>query len=310
MKLKCNMLFSAVLACALAAGEAWADVKIDEANFPDASFRQWVKEKVANGGDVLTDKQIAATEKIELVDGDIASFKGLEHFAALKVFRCSATSLPALDVSKNLKLRELDCGSCELKTLDVSRNKDLEALECGGNALTTLDISSNVALRWLSCVNNDLKKLDVSKNIALESLSCMNNKIEMLDVSKNKELLVLDCNANPLKTLSLLNNTNIYSFILPDNVAVTLPGGDTVSSKDFTFEAAGDQTFRLDLSRFGDKIEDAYVLDRHSRSKNCLQAQNGVYVFPAGEQIGVAYRVSKEGDTMELVMSVPTEEEN
>ena len=73
MRLKCSMLFSAMLACALAASEAWADVKIDEANFPDAAFRQWVKKNVANGGDVLTDKQIASAEKLELNGEDIAS---------------------------------------------------------------------------------------------------------------------------------------------------------------------------------------------------------------------------------------------
>ena len=76
MRLKCTILFSALLACALAASEAWADVKIDEANFPDATFRQWLKTKVANGGDVLTDAQIAATEELEPVAEEISQPAG------------------------------------------------------------------------------------------------------------------------------------------------------------------------------------------------------------------------------------------
>ncbi|MBO4313245.1 MAG: hypothetical protein J5838_03030 [Desulfovibrio sp.] len=305
MKLKCSLLFSALLACALAAGEAWADVKIDEANFPDAAFRQWVKKNVANGGDVLTDRQIAAAERLELVGQDIASFKGLEHFAALQVLFCSGNSLTALDISKNLRLRELDCANCGLKALDVSRNKNLEALNCSGNTLAKLDISSNIALKWLNCSGNSLKSIDASKNIALQSLLCENNKIKILDLSKNKELIFLECQENPLKTVNLLNNRNIFKLSLPEKGAVTLPGGDTLSSRDFAFEPAGDKTFRLDLSRFGDKVEDAYVLDNYHPAANCPQAQNGVYFFPAGALVGVAYRIGKEGETMELVFNVP-----
>ena len=307
MRLKCSMFFSALLACTLATGEAWADVKIDEANFPDSAFRQWVKENAANGGDVLTDRQIAATEKLELVGKDIASFKGLEHFTALKVLACSGNSTPALDLSKNVELREVDCSCCDLKSLDVSRNKNLEVLNCYANSLSALNISNNVALRWLKCSNNSLESIDVSNNIALESLSCDNNKITTLDLSKNKELLFLECEENPLKTVNLLNNRNMFKFSLPEKGTVTLPGGDTLSNRDFAFKPAGEKSFRLDLSRFGDKVEDAYV--RHHRSGTCLQAQNGVYVFTAGSAIGVAYRTGKEGDTMELQFSVPDADE-
>ncbi len=305
MKLKCSMLFSAVLACLLVAGEAWADVKIDEANFPDAAFRQWVKKNVANGGDVLTDRQIAAAENLDVFGKDIASLQGLKHFAALKTLRCSGNPLSALDVSKNLKLRELECNFCGLKSLDVSRNKNLEALDCSYNALSKLNISSNATLRWLNCSGNSLKSIDVSRNIALETLLCDENKTVKLDLSNNKELLFLDCKKNPLKTVNLLHNRNMYKFSLPEQGAVTLPGGDTLSSRDFAFEPAGDKSFRLNLSRFGGKVEDAYVLDNSHPSANLPQAQKGVYVFPAGALIGVAYRIGKEGETMELVFNVP-----
>ena len=307
MRLKCTILFSALLACALAASEAWADVKIDEANFPDAAFRQWLKTKVANGGDVLTDAQIAATEELEPVAEEIASLQGLEHFTALKRLRCAGNSLQALDISKNKELRELDCSCSELKSLDVSHNTKLEALNCYANALTSLNISSNLALKWLKCSNNALTSLDVSKNVALETLLCDDNKIETLDLSKNKELLCLECFDNPLKTVNLTNNWNMYKFALPKQGAVTLPGGDTLSNKDFSFEAVGEKSFRLDLSKFGDKIEDAYALyDRSTQPAQAqAQAQNGVHVFSAGAQVRVAYRIGKEGDTIELEFDVP-----
>ena len=80
--------FLAVLsACALlllagVSSGAWADVKIDAANFPDENFRRWVKEKTAGGGDVLTDAQIAAVEEMDLSFSEISSLKGVERFTA------------------------------------------------------------------------------------------------------------------------------------------------------------------------------------------------------------------------------------
>ena len=89
---------AALLALALGAGEALADVAVDAANFPDGNFRQWVKENAAKGGDVLTDAQIASVEEMDLSYGEMASLKGLERFTALKALTCLSNSLKTLDL--------------------------------------------------------------------------------------------------------------------------------------------------------------------------------------------------------------------
>ena len=109
MKRMNRKLFAALLACALcgalAPAGAWADVKIDAKNFPDANFRRWVKENAAGGKNVLTDAQRAAVKEMDLSEtGGISSLKGLEHFTALEALDCEGNKLMALDLSKNKNL--------------------------------------------------------------------------------------------------------------------------------------------------------------------------------------------------------------
>ena len=83
---------AALLALALGAGEALADVAVDAANFPDSHFRQWVKENAAQGGDVLTDAQIAQVEEMDVSQTNLVIGWRLGEcmedpdFAALYVF--------------------------------------------------------------------------------------------------------------------------------------------------------------------------------------------------------------------------------
>ena len=148
--------FAALLACALCAGlapggalvpeRAWADEKIDAANFPDENFRQWVKENVAGGKDVLTDAQIAAVEEMDLDSRGISSLKGLERFTALKTLNCSWNELTELDLSHNPALKELFCDGNELTELDLSKNPALRELHCQENSIRELDLSKNEKL--------------------------------------------------------------------------------------------------------------------------------------------------------------------
>ena len=139
--------FAAVLACAFGAGAAWADVKIDAENFPDARFRRWVKEEAAGGKDVLTDTQIAAMTHMIVYSEGISSLKGLEHFTALFLLDCTGNRLTELDLSKNGTLEVLYCENNALTELDLSRNPALWDLRCTGNPITELDLSHNTKLQ-------------------------------------------------------------------------------------------------------------------------------------------------------------------
>ena len=175
------------------------DIVIDETNFPDENFRNWVLAQDYGADGILTDNEIAAVFYIDVHDKSIADLKGVEYFTALTELSCYRNQLTLLDVSKNTALTYLDCCDNLLISLDVSKNTALTTLLCSINQLTSLDVSKNTALTTLSCSNNQLTSLDVSKNTALWFIYCDGNQLTSLDVSQNTALVVLYCHYNQIK---------------------------------------------------------------------------------------------------------------
>ena len=199
-------------------GKDWVDyigsdviAVINETNFPDEKFRNWVLAQDYGKDGYLTDDEIAAVKTINVYNRNIASLKGIEFFTALINLNCYNNQLTTLDVSKtkNTALIKLYCYNNQLTTLDVSKNTALTNLACSNNQLTTLDVSKNTALIYLYCSGNQLTTLDVSKNTALRRLDCYNNQLTTLDVSKNTELTYLHCDSNNLTMLDVSKNTEL-----------------------------------------------------------------------------------------------------
>ena len=201
------LCFLSVFMCVIFAPRAWADVAINETNFPDATFRSYVKDNCDtdyNGN--LSDEEIAAKTDIT-VGGGSSNLKGIEYFTALTMLNCENNQLTELDVSNNSALQTLYCDNNQLTALNVSKNAKLTYLSCDNNQLTALDVSSSTALKDLTCYSNQLTALDVSKNANLTYLSCHNNELTELDVSNNSNLSNLECYSNQLTALDVSSST-------------------------------------------------------------------------------------------------------
>ena len=203
----------------LAAGE----VAIDEANFPDANFRSYVKNEFdTDKNDKLSSAEIATVKKIEANNKGIKSLKGVGFFTALETLNCWDNELTGLDLSKNTALKELQCSNSKLQSLDLSQNTNLTYLYCGRNPLTTLDLSKNAKLKVLNCSgfgnkHMELTELDLSQNTALESLDCSLNKLKELNVSGCTALVKLDCGGNQLDALDVSKNKNLIELLFSSN---------------------------------------------------------------------------------------------
>ena len=192
---------------------AGSSIAINEENFPDENFRNYLLGQTYGVDGVLTTKEIAGVKMIVVNGKNIQSLKGIEYFTALTTLYCYTNQLTELDVSKNTALTELSCGYNQLTELDVSKNTALTRLWCNNNQLTELDVSQNTALTRLWCDSNQLTALDVSKNTALTRLWCDNNQLTELDVSQNTKLTSLNCGSNQLSTLDVSQNialTTLY----------------------------------------------------------------------------------------------------
>lgn len=168
---------------------------------------------------------------------ELTSIRGIEYCTSLTTLDCKRVKLATLDVSHNLKLKQLRLGFDEFEDVDyqltglnVSHNTELEDLDCANAGLTSLDVSRNTKLRTLNCAKNQLTHiklnncseleyfnandnefsvLDISKNTNLKQLVCSPNKLTSLDLSKNTELTELSCSHGALTSLDINHNTKL-----------------------------------------------------------------------------------------------------
>ena len=218
--LLCCMVLTLLPTAAFAAG----GVEIDETNFPDEKFREYVKTKFdKDNDDILSADEIAEAKEISVEGNPITSFKGIEYFTALTSLECSRTKLTSLDTSHNKKLGYLRCNYIpDLTTLNVSQNTELKVLYCNDNALADLNLTNNSALETLECGDNELTTLDLSKNTELKYFGCFNSKLSSLDLTNNTNLEELYFCGNNVSNIDVSENTKLKFLHLFSNQLITL----------------------------------------------------------------------------------------
>ena len=205
--LLCCMVLTLLPTAALADGA----VAIDDTNFPDNDFREYVRNNFdKDKDDVLSDGEIGAVTIISVTNPSTTSLKGIEYFTNLESLRARGLNLTTLDLSKNTELTLIDCSDTKLTTLDTSHNKELRTLTCNSiPTLTSLNVRGNTELRFLYCKQNALTDLDLTNNPKLEKLECGGNEFTTLDLSKNTSLEYFGFVNSKLSSLDLTNNTNL-----------------------------------------------------------------------------------------------------
>ncbi len=198
------------------------DIAINEKNFPDANFRNWVLEQDYGQDGALTEEEITTVSSIDVSGQNISDLTGIEFFTSLSWLYTNNNQLTSLNVSGNIHLLELYCNNNQLTSLDVSKHTDLFALFCHDNQLTSLDVSKNTALVYLYCNDNQLTSLDLSKNTALAHLECNNNQLSSLDLSNNTALFWLYCYENQLVSLDVSKNTKLERLHCQSNQLTSL----------------------------------------------------------------------------------------
>ena len=249
-------------------------IAINEKNFPDENFRDYVAEEWDKNHDkYFSPSEIANAKWISCDNKEISNLKGIEFFTNIWLLECYYNNLTTIDLShnKNLsyinchhnQLNELDvsglplletfyCGHNALPSIDVSKNEKLEDFDCQDNHLDTLDVSQNKELVKLSCGTNNLTELDVRENKKLKELSCYESKLSNLDLRNQTELEVLKCWKNPLSVLDVsantklktlfVSNTNLTSLDAKNHTALATFGGKNCS---YNIAVEGDGKFDL-----------------------------------------------------------------
>ena len=201
------------------------NVEINEGNFPDATFRDYVSESFDKDGDgTLSSSEIKAVEWIDVYDMGISDLTGLNYFTEITGLSCGFNNLKELDVSANTKLESIDCEGQGFSSKIYDKfgySNDFDDYDFDPNdevlGLTSLDLSNNTKLLSLRCAHNDIEYLDVRKNTLLESVFCGYNKLSELDLGKKNSLYMLYCYGNNLSSLDVSGAKCLYELFCENN---------------------------------------------------------------------------------------------
>ena len=190
-------------------------VEINEANFPDPTFRRYVN---TTRDGMLTKAELDACDELgfDYSLGKAANFKGIEYFTELMHLSIDdeyATGAIQLDVSNNAKLVQLTIYRRKLDSIDLSHNPELGILDLVGTGLESFDVCHNPELAYLYINDSGFTSIDVSHNPGLQSLRCYNNRLTALDLTHNPNLTEVDCTQNQIAELDLSQNPRLrYSM--------------------------------------------------------------------------------------------------
>ena len=221
---------------------------INEDNFPDANFRNYIQTYKAGGKNVLTVEQQKNVETIEVNGWNISNLKGIEAFPNLKELNCGNNSIQKLDLRQNPKLEKLICNENQLTQLDLSKNPKIYHLICSWNQLKQLDVSNLKDLVTLDCSHNDLEQLDVRNSRFLVALNCSWNRLTELDadVTHKPNLERVECQNNQLTSLILGQNKGLKKLNCVNNQLTQLNLNNMISLTEL--KCQNNQLTALDVS--------------------------------------------------------------
>lgn len=192
----------------------------------DPVFKEYIKVLIRIGSikaaspDILTYAEARVITDLSFTNTankqNMTSLEGIEYFTGLEDLRLNYTAVSYVDLSKNVRIKEISFAGCIADTITIispsveyisgvtSKNnaviikaRNLTALRCSDSKMTMLDVSECPFLKDLRCGGCRINRLDVSNNTALTLLWCGgagNLTCRELDVSKNIKLEFLSCN--------------------------------------------------------------------------------------------------------------------
>ena len=105
-----NKTFKILTAIVIITTMIFANVEINETNFPCPNFRNWILEQSWGSDGIITAAEIAEITNLRIINNkSITDLTGIEHFSALTHLWCYNNNLTFLNVSALTNLQTLNC---------------------------------------------------------------------------------------------------------------------------------------------------------------------------------------------------------
>ncbi len=157
------------------------DIIIDEENFPDESFRDYIKQQFDHDKDGrLREYEIEHATSIFELEESINDLSGIRFFPYLDEIYGSFDQMTSLNLEDFSKLHTLTCSNGMLSSLNVKNCLKLYDIDCSHNRLTELDLTGCTNLSSLDCSDNLLSHIDVTDCPNLKTVSAAGNRYPII----------------------------------------------------------------------------------------------------------------------------------
>ena len=139
------------------------EIAINETNFPDKDFREFLLDKESNidrnQDGKLSTGEIALVQDIDVYDMEIADLTGIEYFTELKYLDCAGNHLTCLDLSRNTELAELDAENNTYTITPVNDRFYLASLPAGFDVAKTSHWQGGTVSGNILTINSDVDEV-------------------------------------------------------------------------------------------------------------------------------------------------------
>ena len=265
-------------------------IVINEKNFPDEKFRNYLLNLSYGQDGMLTEAELTSVTKMSLSNKQIADLTGIEYFTQLTDLSCRGNRLTSLDLSQNTMINRLDCAENQLTSLVMGRCAPMDFFNCSGNKLAGEYMDA--FLRNLPTILNGSKPSIYIYNETIYS--------EQNALTQNQIAVLLQRGWQPIFTFK--TNNGYWADAIIEN-AVDVP---------LTMYNFPDANFRAWLSSEGyaenyllkaDKASTTYTLDVSNQE---IADLTGIGFFIHLDEL-YCYNNQISGETMDaLVQNLPT----
>lgn len=240
-------------------------VSLNETNFPNATFREFVERKCDVDGDkLLTPAELGKVEDINFSKPDknnsdqtyaddkyrqIDNFKGIEYFTNLRGVNIGGnTAVTSIDLSGCTKLTDFVGANCP-KLEKAVLPEGVKEVYIYISGLKEFDAAKYPKLEILKIFNTQVTSIDVSKNPNLKELDLSDDKLTSgIDVTNCPELTYLNVNRTGISKLDVSKNTKLEKLYISVNDGIELVGLDKLSSL-LSLEADHCGLTKIDVSK-------------------------------------------------------------
>ena len=265
---------------------ASADLKtleINELNFPDEEFRNFIAETFDLDNDGIINELDNLNRRthsgIEIAYSYITSLQGLDLLLDLFEIdpsssnwepNCNNRNLtikdtPITELSSVNTLQTIFLDHTQIEKLDLTNSESLISLTLQGKdtVLYNLDLRYAKNLQNLGFAYTNISTINISENLELTEIFCRSSDITELDLTNNAKLKELNCCDTQILELNLSNNPELEYLDCSDTQISELNLSNNAELK--TLHCSDTRISNLDLSN-NIKLEELWCERSHIRT--------------------------------------------